>query len=68
MTLTYKPYSLPDEKGVPLPPERMELLRSAMAAVLALTEHERGYIFCWFCRGCNRYVGPGESCFCTRDE
>lgn len=36
--------------------------------LLNLSEDQRAAIFCWFCRDCHRYVGPGDSCVCMRDE
>ena len=43
-------------------------MRDVMALLRQMTDEQRGLIFAWFCRGCNRYVGPGDSCTCERDE
>jgi hypothetical protein len=36
--------------------------------LMGLNEAQRGLVLCWFCNGCRRYVGPGDSCTCERDE
>lgn len=59
---------LTDEHGRALLPERAERVRRALSALMLLTEHERGLVLCWFCRGCGRHVGPGDACYCERDE
>jgi hypothetical protein len=42
--------------------------RLVFAALLRLSEEQRALVLCWFCRGCARYVGPGDHCNCERDE
>ncbi len=48
--------------------DRAEKIRQAFQCLMALTDDERGLALCWFCRGCNRHVGPGDHCTCMRDE
>lgn len=60
--------NFPDEFGTPMTEERMSMIRLALKALMDLSEHERGFVLCWFCRGCNRYVGPGDKCHCWNDE
>jgi hypothetical protein len=55
-----KPWELHDDPT----PE----MRRAYALLLGMTEGQRGRVLCWFCDGCRRYVGPGDSCTCMRDE
>jgi hypothetical protein len=43
-------------------------MRQARALLMGLTEEQRGLVLCWFCSSCRRYVGPGDSCNCERDE
>jgi len=43
-------------------------MRRCYRLLLDMNDEQRGQILCWFCRGCNRYVGPGDSCTCERDE
>jgi len=43
-------------------------VREAFRAFKALTDAERQQITCWFCRGCARYIGPGDTCHCENDE
>jgi hypothetical protein len=40
----------------------------AYALLRAMTEAQRARVLCWFCSSCWRYVGPGDSCTCTRDD
>lgn len=40
----------------------------ALRLLRAMTEAQRGIVFAWFCRGCCRFIGPGESCTCERDD
>jgi hypothetical protein len=48
------------------PPD--DATRAAFAALMRLTDEQRLLVLCWFCRGCGRYIGPGDSCNCERDE
>lgn len=57
-----------NEFGVPLSEERQLLIGQAYRALKLMTEHERSLVLCWFCRHCNRYVGPGDACHCSNDE
>lgn len=43
-------------------------MRLAYRLLRGMTEEERGFVLCWFCAGCRRYIGPGESCHCENDE
>lgn len=43
-------------------------VRQAFQCLKALSEFDRGLVLCWFCKYCHRYVGPGDSCTCTKDE
>lgn len=61
-------FNFSDGRGGLLPDERMDLIRKAAQTLDALTEFERGYVLCWFCRNCHRYVGPGDACHCNNDE
>lgn len=45
-----------------------ESARAAFQAMLRCTEDERAEVMAWFCRGCLRYIGPGEHCHCSNDE
>lgn len=45
-----------------------DAMRTAYQALRDLTDEQRGQILCWFCRGCYRYMGPGEVCHCENDE
>lgn len=38
--------------------------REAFLLLMSLSEEQRGLVLCWFCNGCNRYVGPGDACRC----
>jgi len=60
--------NLLDESGKPILEDRAKLIKQVMANLLVMTEHERGLVLCWFCNGCHRYVGPGDSCHCINDE
>ena len=46
---------------------RLWLVATALKTLESLTEEERGRVFCWFCPGCHRYVGPGDS-FCHDND
>jgi hypothetical protein len=55
----------------PLPdlyPDYTPEMRQAFQLLKGLTEHQRGMVLCWFCKGCDRYIGPGDYCNCMRDE
>lgn len=38
--------------------------KRALDALMDLTPHERGLVFCWFCDACHIHVGPGEDHRC----
>jgi len=40
----------------------------AYQAMKELSPDERKSVMAWFCDRCLRYVGPGDSCHCWRDE
>ncbi|MBX3205095.1 MAG: hypothetical protein KF764_08495 [Labilithrix sp.] len=48
--------------------EYTDEMRQALAMLKAMTNEQRGRVLCWFCSACRRYVGPGDSCRCERDE
>ncbi len=58
----------PDGKPVMMEREVTDSMCEAMAALLKLTDEQRGRVLCWFCGGCCRYVGPGDRCHCENDE
>ena len=60
--------SLHTSDGKEVPEERRVLIAAAMTALKTLTDEERGLVLCWFCRGCDRYVGAGDTCHCMNDE
>ncbi len=43
-------------------------VQAAYQAVKALTDEQRADIFCRFCAGCYRYLGPGDYCQCQNDD
>lgn len=42
--------------------------REAFSLLMEMMDEERSVVLCWFCRGCCRYVGPGDVCHCENDE
>ena len=44
--------------------DRLAKVQAALAALKELSAYERGFVFCWFCPTCHRFVGPGETCQC----
>lgn len=56
----------------PAPPSLLPDLKiepGAYQAVAALTDEERVDLFCNYCHGCGRPVGPhGNTCHCENDE
>lgn len=55
-----------DGRGGVLSNERMDAIRRAMTVMNDLSDFERGYVMCWFCPTCGKYVGPGQS-FCKHE-
>ncbi len=37
-------------------------MRTAYTLLREMSGEQRARLFCWFCPGCFRYVGPGDSC------
>lgn len=60
--------ALYDRNGKPVIGERLLLVQTALACLKACDEATRGLVLCWFCRGCSRFLGPGEDCHCENDE
>jgi hypothetical protein len=50
------------------PPEPPSEPQRILAALQTMTEEQRRLVLCWFCSGCQRYVGPGDACHCENDE
>jgi hypothetical protein len=59
---------LNDERGRPIPFNRVMMLREVFRLLMMLTDHERELVLYRFCNSCRRYVGPGDRCDCCRDE
>lgn len=49
-----------------LPMAFLDGVKRAYALLGGLTDEQRGMVLRWFCRGCYRYVGPGDRCHCEQ--
>ncbi len=57
-----------DPRGPVYRPGHTRGMNEAWWLLRQMMEEQRGLVLCWFCRACHRYVGPGDSCTCERDD